>query len=125
MDRVHEYGKVIVMRMVAFQDGLRRHYQIHLAMITCQHVCEYKKLCSLLLLLPTQVMDDNKVLTLASNERIALTSSMRLVLEISHMSHCSPATVSRGGVIYVNDKDVGWKPVGVPEQCIVPKRCRE
>lgn len=25
--------------------------------------------------------------------------------------HCSPATVSRGGVIYINTEDVGWKPV--------------
>ena len=48
------------------------------------------------------VMDDNKMLTLASNERIPLTSSMRLLLEINHMNHCSPATVSRGGVIFVN-----------------------
>ncbi|KAL6747291.1 flagellar outer dynein arm heavy chain beta [Haematococcus lacustris] len=57
------------------------------------------------------VMDDNKMLTLASNERIPLTPSMRLLLEINHMNHCSPATVSRGGVIYVNAEDVGWKPV--------------
>ncbi len=42
------------------------------------------------------------MLTLASNERIPLTPSMRLLLEINHMVHCSPATVSRGGVIYVN-----------------------
>ena len=59
------------------------------------------------------VMDDNKMLTLASNERIPLTASMRLLLEINHMNHCSPATVSRGGVIYVNADDVGWKPVGL------------
>lgn len=57
------------------------------------------------------VMDDNKMLTLASNERIPLTPSMRLLLEINHMAHCSPATVSRGGVIFVNADDVGWKPV--------------
>ena len=59
------------------------------------------------------VMDDNKMLTLASNERIPLSASMRLLLEINHMNHCSPATVSRGGVIYVNADDVGWKPVSV------------
>ena len=58
-----------------------------------------------------QVMDDNKILTLASNERIPLTPSMRLLLEINHMNHCSPATVSRGGVIFVNADDIGWKPV--------------
>ena len=57
------------------------------------------------------VMDDNKMLTLASNERIPLTAIMTLLLEINHMNHCSPATVSRGGVIYVNAEDVGWKPV--------------
>ena len=63
------------------------------------------------------VMDDNKMLTLASNERIPLTPSMRLLLEINHMRFCSPATVSRGGVIYVNAEDVGWKPV-LPFQCM-------
>ena len=57
------------------------------------------------------VMDDNKMLTLASNERIPLTNSMRLLLEINHMLHCTPATVSRGGVIYLNAEDVGWAPV--------------
>ncbi|XP_068180103.1 dynein axonemal heavy chain 11 [Antennarius striatus] len=54
------------------------------------------------------VMDDNKVLTLASNERVPLTSSMRLVFEISHLSTATPATVSRAGILYVNSQDVGW-----------------
>lgn len=31
------------------------------------------------------VMDDNKVLTLASNERIALTKHMRLLFEVSNL----------------------------------------
>ena len=56
------------------------------------------------------VMDDNKMLTLASNERIPLTPTMRLLLEINHMIHCTPATVSRGGVIYLNADDIGWMP---------------
>lgn len=42
------------------------------------------------------------MLSLASNERIPLTDTMRLLLEINHMNYCSPATVSRGGVIYMN-----------------------
>lgn len=49
------------------------------------------------------VMDDNKVLTLVSSERIPLTPSMRLLLEISHLKNATPATVSRGGVLFVND----------------------
>lgn len=42
------------------------------------------------------VMDDNKVLTLASNERIALTMEMRLIFEVGHLKCATPATVSRG-----------------------------
>ncbi|XP_023280705.1 dynein heavy chain 11, axonemal-like [Seriola lalandi dorsalis] len=56
------------------------------------------------------VMDDNKVLTLASNERVPLTSSMRLVFEISHLRMATPATVSRAGILYINQQDLGWNP---------------
>ncbi|VDL18993.1 unnamed protein product [Hymenolepis diminuta] len=56
------------------------------------------------------VMDDNKVLTLASNERIPLTPTMRLLFEISHLKTATPATVSRAGILYVNPQDLGWGP---------------
>ncbi|GFN78401.1 dynein heavy chain 9, axonemal, partial [Plakobranchus ocellatus] len=56
------------------------------------------------------VMDDNKVLTLASNERIPLTPSMRLLFEISHLRTATPATVSRAGILFVNPQDLGWNP---------------
>ncbi|CAK8695850.1 unnamed protein product [Clavelina lepadiformis] len=57
------------------------------------------------------VMDDNKVLTLASNERIPLTPSMRLLFEISNLRTATPATVSRAGILYLNPADLGWNPV--------------
>ncbi|XP_049749389.1 dynein axonemal heavy chain 11 isoform X2 [Elephas maximus indicus] len=56
------------------------------------------------------VMDDNKVLTLASNERVALTPLMRLLFEIHHLRTATPATVSRAGILYVNPQDLGWNP---------------
>jgi dynein heavy chain len=56
------------------------------------------------------VMDDNKVLTLASNERIALQPSMRLLFEIANLTYASPATVSRAGILFVNPTDLGWNP---------------
>lgn len=56
------------------------------------------------------VMDDNKILTLASNERIPLTPSMRLLFEISHLRTATPATVSRAGILFVNPQDLGWNP---------------
>jgi dynein heavy chain len=56
------------------------------------------------------VMDDNKVLTLVSQERIPLTPEMRLILEVANLKNATPATVSRGGVLFINDADVGWRP---------------
>uniref|UniRef100_A0A8C9J5L0 Dynein axonemal heavy chain 9 n=1 Tax=Piliocolobus tephrosceles TaxID=591936 RepID=A0A8C9J5L0_9PRIM len=56
------------------------------------------------------VMDDNKVLTLASNERIPLNPTMKLLFEISHLRTATPATVSRAGILYINLADLGWSP---------------
>jgi dynein heavy chain len=55
------------------------------------------------------VMDDNKVLTLVSNERIPLTPSMRMIFEISSLKNATPATVSRAGIIFVDENVIGWK----------------
>jgi dynein heavy chain len=56
------------------------------------------------------VMDDNKVLTLVSNERIPLSDAMRMVFEINSLKNATPATVSRAGILYINETDIGWKP---------------
>lgn len=56
------------------------------------------------------VMDDNKVLTLVSNDRIPLSPAMRLLLEVSNLKNATPATVSRGGVLFINETDIGWMP---------------
>ena len=56
------------------------------------------------------VMDANKMLTLVSNERIPLTNAMRMVFEIDSIDNGSPATVSRAGMLYINETDIGWRP---------------
>lgn len=56
------------------------------------------------------LLHTSQVLTLASNERVPLTSSMRLVFEISHLQTATPATVSRAGILYINQQDLGWNP---------------
>ena len=56
------------------------------------------------------LMDDNKVLTLVSNERIPLAPSMRLLFEIHDLANASPATASRAGVLFLNETDIGWQP---------------
>ena len=51
------------------------------------------------------VMDDNKLLTLASNERIAVKAHMKLIFEIRNLNFATPATVSRAGILYISDDD--------------------
>jgi dynein heavy chain len=56
------------------------------------------------------VMDDNRILTLANNDRIPLKAHMRLIFEISHLKYATPATVSRAGILYISERDIGWNP---------------
>ncbi|MGH0134201.1 UNVERIFIED_CONTAM: hypothetical protein FKN15_057143 [Acipenser sinensis] len=54
------------------------------------------------------VMDDNKALTLARNERIPLNPTIRLVFEISLLHTATPATSSRAGILYRNPPVTSW-----------------
>ena len=51
-----------------------------------------------------------QVLTLASNERIPLNPTMRLVFEIKDLRTATPATVSRAGILFFNPADLAWNP---------------
>eukprot|EP00804_Cyclotella_cryptica_P004521 CCRYP_006874-RA/>CCRYP_006874-RA protein AED:0.08 eAED:0.09 QI:0/0/0.5/1/0/0/2/139/4220 len=56
------------------------------------------------------VMDDNRMLTLASNERIPLLPHMRMIFEIRDLKHATPATVSRAGIVYISSEGGSqWK----------------
>ena len=56
------------------------------------------------------VMDDNRMLTLASNERIPLKPHMRMVFEIRDLKHATPATVSRAGILYIStNQGTQWR----------------
>lgn len=35
---------------------------------------------------------------------------MRLLFEISNLRNATPATVSRAGVLYIDEKEIGWGP---------------
>uniref|UniRef100_H3ASB2 Dynein, axonemal, heavy polypeptide 9 like n=1 Tax=Latimeria chalumnae TaxID=7897 RepID=H3ASB2_LATCH len=97
------------------KDGLKILVLNSMRKLLC--ISEYPKLLSLDNdITPTSITFQNthlkhkKVLTLASNERISLTPSMRLLFEISHLRAATPATVSRAGILYVNPQDLGWSP---------------
>merc|ERR1719506_3687711 len=58
------------------------------------------------------VMDDNRILTLANNDRIPmLRPNCTLHFEVEDLRNASPATVSRAGIIYVSLADLGWLPM--------------
>jgi dynein heavy chain len=56
------------------------------------------------------VMDDNKILTLPSNERIPLKENMKMIFEIRNLKYATPATVSRAGILYISaDDGTQWR----------------
>jgi len=56
------------------------------------------------------VMDDNRLLTLPSNERITLKGHMKMIFEIRDLNHATPATATRAGIVCMDDATgVQWQ----------------
>jgi len=56
------------------------------------------------------VMDDNRLLTLPNGERIRLQNYCKLIMETFDLQYASPATISRCGMVYVDPKNIGYRP---------------
>jgi len=56
------------------------------------------------------VMDDNKLLTLPNGERIRLANHVKLLFEVADLQYASPATISRCGMVFVDSRNLGWRP---------------
>eukprot|EP00117_Sycon_ciliatum_P023615 scpid1048/ scgid0074/ Dynein-1-alpha heavy chain, flagellar inner arm I1 complex; 1-alpha DHC; Dynein-1, subspecies f len=54
-------------------------------------------------------LDDTKMLSLASGERIYLVPGMRIIFEVDDLENASPATISRCGMVYVDSGELDWR----------------
>ncbi|CAD8076520.1 unnamed protein product [Paramecium sonneborni] len=57
------------------------------------------------------VLDDSMTLCLSNGERIKLNTQMRIIFEVLDLSFASPATVSRCGMVYFDQKVLGYEPI--------------
>merc|ERR1719482_35888 len=75
------------------------------------------------------VMDDSRLLTLPSNERIPLKMHMKMLFEIRDLAYATPATVTRAGVVFMADYDgVQWRSYmtsWIRKQDQVPQKVKE
>ncbi|KAM3616882.1 uncharacterized protein V6R79_025341 [Siganus canaliculatus] len=69
------------------------------------------------------VLDDNRLLTMPSGERIQFGPNVNFLFETHDLSCASPATISRMGMIFLSDEDIDVSALlkswlrGQPEQC--------
>lgn len=55
------------------------------------------------------VLDDSMTLCLSNGERIKLKKEMKMLFEVLDLAVASPATVSRCGMVYIDDQVVGYE----------------
>uniref|UniRef100_A0AAF5DHG2 Cytoplasmic dynein 2 heavy chain 1 n=1 Tax=Strongyloides stercoralis TaxID=6248 RepID=A0AAF5DHG2_STRER len=52
------------------------------------------------------VLDDNRLLTMPSGERIKFENNVNFIFETDDLTYASPATVSRMGMIFISEEDI-------------------
>ncbi|XP_069664408.1 cytoplasmic dynein 2 heavy chain 1 isoform X2 [Haliaeetus albicilla] len=70
------------------------------------------------------VLDDNRLLTMPSGERIQFGSNVNFIFETHDLSCASPATISRMGMIFLSDEDTDLNSLIKSWLRSQPEKCR-
>lgn len=57
------------------------------------------------------LLDENKTLCLANNEKIKVTEEVHVIFEVNDLNLASPMTISRCGMVYIDENDLGWRQI--------------
>eukprot|EP00741_Cyanophora_paradoxa_P022582 tig00000248_g21807.t1 len=57
------------------------------------------------------LLDDNRVLTLMTGERLLLPKNVTVLFELQDLVVASPATISRVWIVFMDATDLGWRPL--------------
>jgi dynein heavy chain len=71
------------------------------------------------------VLDDNKKLCLNSGEIIKLSMVTRMLFEVEDLAAASPATVSRCGMVFLEQADIGWQVLVQSWLATLPERIQD
>ena len=55
------------------------------------------------------VLDDTKTLCLANGQRIKIPLKFIFIFEMTNLNHITPSTISRCGIVYVDNDIIDWK----------------
>jgi len=57
------------------------------------------------------LLDESRTLTMPNGNRIALCDNCKILFEVDSVANASPATISRNGMVYLNNTVLSWQPV--------------
>ena len=56
-------------------------------------------------------LDDTKAICLNNGERLRISEGIRFIFETESLQFANPSIISRCSIVFLSEKDLGWKPI--------------